>query len=213
MIGMIQCDTQEVTLFADLLPAELGVWMPIPTCETISEKYGFKTYSDKDLDTILSQITPSVIYLNYGTNTDSGVETPTSYLDRRFAYDTNTADLYPALCNSRVIKLPEEIELMRRVCQAGVNSHVQAMKTIKEKTHEWQVSSEYYKVSADLKLNGYAFGPICAAGCNASILHYPTNEQPLKPGDLFLHDAGTAGYGYNSDITRTFPISGYFSEK
>ena len=213
MIGMIKCDTGEFELFADLLPADLGIWMPIDTCETISAKYGVKTYSDKDLDSVLSELNPSLIYLNYGTNTDSGVEKPTSYLDRTFAFETNSADLYPALCNSRAIKMPEEIELMRRVCRTGVNGHIQAMKTVKGKTHEWQINSEYYKVSTDMKLNNLAFTPICGSGNNASILHYPTNERKIEAGDLLLQDAGTCGYGYCSDITRTFPTSGHYSEK
>lgn len=137
MVGMINSDSGEVTLFAELLPAELGLWMPIPTTDTISEKYGFKTFSLEDLTSELARIAPSLIYLNYGTNTDSGVEVPTSYLDRTFDFPTNTTDLYPALCNSRAIKLPEEIEIMRRVSAIGIQGHIAAMKTVKQKTYEW----------------------------------------------------------------------------
>lgn len=62
-------------------------------------------------------------------------------------------------------------------------------------------------------MNNWAYTPICGAGCNASVLHYPVNEKALEDGDLLLHDAGTCGYGYTSDITRTFPVNGRYTDK
>ncbi len=50
------------------------------------------------------------------------------------------------------------------------------------------------------------------AGDNACILHYTENNQSLKKGDLVLIDAGCEWQGYAADITRTFPVSGQFSQ-
>ncbi len=54
--------------------------------------------------------------------------------------------------------------------------------------------------------------PIVAGGNNACILHYQSNDQVLKNGELLLIDSGAEYNYYNSDITRTFPVNGKFSE-
>src|SRR5260221_930077 len=56
-----------------------------------------------------------------------------------------------------------------------------------------------------------ASSPIVAAGANACVLHYVSNDARLAQGDLLLIDAGCELDGYASDITRTFPVSGRFS--
>jgi Xaa-Pro aminopeptidase len=48
-------------------------------------------------------------------------------------------------------------------------------------------------------------------GANACILHYVTNEESLKDGDLLLIDAGGELHNYSSDITTTFPVNGKFN--
>jgi methionine aminopeptidase len=58
----------------------------------------------------------------------------------------------------------------------------------------------------------YAYTPIVAGGANACVLHYIENNEALEDGDLLLIDAGCETEGYASDITRTFPVNGRFSE-
>ena len=53
---------------------------------------------------------------------------------------------------------------------------------------------------------------IVAGGDNATILHYNENDQPLGEGDLLLIDAGAEYDYYTADVTRTFPVSGKFTE-
>jgi Xaa-Pro aminopeptidase len=50
------------------------------------------------------------------------------------------------------------------------------------------------------------------SGANACVLHYVDNRHQLRDGDLVLIDAGCEYAGYASDITRTFPVNGRFSE-
>src|SRR5262249_61649561 len=54
--------------------------------------------------------------------------------------------------------------------------------------------------------------PIVAAGSNACVLHYRANNAELVDGDLVLIDAGCELQMYASDVTRTFPVNGTFSE-
>jgi Xaa-Pro aminopeptidase len=57
---------------------------------------------------------------------------------------------------------------------------------------------------------GPAYATIVGGGRNATVLHYVTNDQPLRDGDLVLIDAGCELEGYASDVTRTYPVGGRF---
>lgn len=59
------------------------------------------------------------------------------------------------------------------------------------------------------KLIDLAFTPISA---NACVIHYTQNDQTLKQNELVLIDAGCEYSHYASDITRTFPVSGKFTD-
>jgi Xaa-Pro aminopeptidase len=58
---------------------------------------------------------------------------------------------------------------------------------------------------------GPAYPSIVASGSNACVLHYVENNCQMQDGQLLLIDAGCAYGYYNSDITRTFPVSGKFT--
>jgi Xaa-Pro aminopeptidase len=56
-----------------------------------------------------------------------------------------------------------------------------------------------------------AYVPVVAGGSNGHTIHYVSNNDVLKNGQLVLVDAGAQYMGYNSDITRTWPINGKFT--
>ncbi|XP_062522745.1 xaa-Pro aminopeptidase 3-like isoform X1 [Corticium candelabrum] len=56
------------------------------------------------------------------------------------------------------------------------------------------------------------YPPVVGAGNRATILHYLVNSHIANDGDLVLMDAGCEYHGYASDITRTWPINGKFTE-
>ena len=58
-----------------------------------------------------------------------------------------------------------------------------------------------------------AYEPIIASGKNACVLHYNTNSEPCRDGDLLLVDVGACYANYNADLTRTYPVSGCFSPR
>jgi len=60
--------------------------------------------------------------------------------------------------------------------------------------------------------SGSSYTSIVGAGGNATVLHYIDNKDQLQDGDLLLVDAGAEYRGYASDITRTFPINGKFTQ-
>ncbi len=59
---------------------------------------------------------------------------------------------------------------------------------------------------------GPSYPSIVGAGNNATILHYHANNCKINNGDLVLVDAGCEYKGYASDITRTYPTNGKFSD-
>jgi len=73
----------------------------------------------------------------------------------------------------------------------------------------------YAKFDFECRMRGsqmMAYVPVVAGGSNALTMHYVNNDQPLKDGDLLLMDAGGEFNGYASDITRTWPVNGKFTQ-
>lgn len=64
-----------------------------------------------------------------------------------------------------------------------------------------------------LGADGLAYVPVVAGASRGLVLHYTHNNQKLRPGkDWMLMDAGASYFGYCSDITRSWPLSGKFSD-
>ncbi|WP_217253408.1 aminopeptidase P family protein [Streptomyces sp. AC602_WCS936] len=65
------------------------------------------------------------------------------------------------------------------------------------------------------RLDGYGLGfeTIAAAGAHACVLHWMSNDGPVRDGDLLLLDAGVeADTFYTGDVTRTLPVGGRFTD-
>jgi Xaa-Pro aminopeptidase len=112
----------------------------------------------------------------------------------------------------RLHKTPEEVELMQRSATIAAEAHILAMQSIKPGMNEFQVESLMEAYMRDKGASGVAYNSIIGGGINACILHYVENNCPLQDGDLILIDAGAEYKGYASDITRTFPVNGRFTE-
>jgi Xaa-Pro aminopeptidase len=112
----------------------------------------------------------------------------------------------------RLIKTSEEIDVMRRAAQISANAHRHAMRMCLPGMMEYEIEAEmtrdFRSIGCD-KMSSYE--PIVAGGENACTLHYVANKSLLISGDLLLIDYACELYGYASDVTRTFPVSGKFS--
>ena len=114
--------------------------------------------------------------------------------------------------NLRLIKSPAEINLMRKTCEIASSAINHTMKTSKPGISEHQIFAE---VDYQCRMNGasfLAYPPVVAGGKNATTIHYINNSQTVHEGEMVLMDAGCEYGGYSSDITRTWPISGTFSD-
>ncbi len=112
----------------------------------------------------------------------------------------------------RLFKSPAELKLMRRAADVSASAHRRAMQYCKPGLYEYQLEAEIVYEFMREGLRYVAYPSIVAGGKNACVLHYTENRDKLKAGELLLIDAGVECDHYASDITRTFPVSGKFSE-
>jgi len=112
----------------------------------------------------------------------------------------------------RLFKSERELDIMRHAGKISAAAHVEAMKLTTPGSAEYQVEAVLESVFRFNGADATAYNSIVAGGNNAVILHYTTNNDGLKDGDLLLIDAACEYQGYASDITRTFPVNGKFSD-
>lgn len=122
------------------------------------------------------------------------------------------ADPERALHFMRVIKSPAEIELMKETCYIGAQSIHMAMACTKPGISEHLVNAVLDYAGRQAGAEHHAFPPVVAGGARATHIHYITNNQILTEKDLLLVDSGTQRWLYNSDISRTWPVSGKFNK-
>lgn len=112
----------------------------------------------------------------------------------------------------RLFKNEAEVELMRRAAEVSHKAHTAAMAATAPGVNEAAIDALINYEFGRQGGTGAAYNNIVAGGDNACILHYVENDQPLVEGDLLLIDAGCEWDFYASDVTRTFPVSGRFTE-
>ena len=112
----------------------------------------------------------------------------------------------------RLIKTEEEIALMQRSADIASEAHREAMKAARAGMKEYELEALVEYIFRRNGANAPAYGSIVGGGANATILHYVNNDAELRDGDLLLIDAGAEFEGFASDITRTFPVNGKFTD-
>ena len=113
---------------------------------------------------------------------------------------------------ARTVKQQAEIEQMQKAIAITNKGILNILDNMKE-AYEYQLESYFDQAIKYHGATGYAFPTIAASGKNACCLHYMANENLAKDGDLILFDLGSSYNMYCSDISRTFPVSGKFSER
>ena len=121
--------------------------------------------------------------------------------------------LAPVLNELRLIKEPEEIELMRKSCEITREAFMKVLGHVKPGVMEYEIEAEITCEYLKRGTNGHAFQPIVASGINACVLHYIKNNHKCKNGDLVLLDFGSEYANYAADCSRTLPVNGKFSRR
>ncbi|MGZ8939758.1 MAG: aminopeptidase P family protein [Limisphaerales bacterium] len=112
----------------------------------------------------------------------------------------------------RVQKNELEVELISRASQITKQGFERVVRMVKPGVSETQVEAEF---AYEFIRNGgrFAYTPIIASGKNSNVLHYITNDQICRKGDLLLLDVAANYANYNADMTRTIPVSGKYTRR
>ena len=119
----------------------------------------------------------------------------------------------PILNALRMIKSPDEVDITQHACDITAKAFRRCLETVKPEMWEYEVQAEIEYIFKRHNATGHAYAPIIASGKNACCLHYSTNQSQLHDGDLILFDIGCEYMNYSSDLSRTIPINGKFTER
>ncbi|MBM3395856.1 MAG: Xaa-Pro aminopeptidase [Betaproteobacteria bacterium] len=178
-----------------------------------------EAYSVKQLDEKLPELlgNQSVLYCHMGERPDwdaklvGWLNTVRAQVRSGIAAPANLHDVHQLLDEMRLHKDGKEVATMRRAAQISAGAHCRAMRATRPGCFEYEIEAELLHEFRRHGSQAPAYTSIVAAGGNACVLHYVSNNAQMKDGDLLLIDAGCELDGYASDITRTFPVNGKFS--
>jgi Xaa-Pro aminopeptidase len=113
----------------------------------------------------------------------------------------------------RAIKTPLEIEVVQQAVDITHRTFERLLRFIKPGVMEYEIEAEIFHSFLSQRSAGPAYGSIIASGDRARTLHYVSNNQECKDGELILMDFGAEYGGYNADLTRTVPVNGKFTKR
>jgi Xaa-Pro aminopeptidase len=112
----------------------------------------------------------------------------------------------------RLVKDAHEIDTMRRAAAITAEAHQAAMDLATDGRREFEIDAAMRQVFRRGGAERPAYTPIVGSGPNATVLHYRAGERAMSAGELLLIDAGCEYRYYASDVTRTYPVAGRFSD-
>jgi len=224
---LILCPDHPTERFREILfirhaSKELEIWQGHKyTKQEATETSGIKTIMWEDQfekvfnDMVLAN---ENIYLNLNENVRFSSEVP--YREMRFVEHIKGLfplhkyhRLAPAITASRLVKEPEEIELIKNAIEITKQAYHRILKFIKPGVMEYEIEAEITHEFLMRRASGHAYPPIIASGAGACVLHYVNNNQECISGDLILIDFGAEYANYNADCTRVIPVNGNFTNR
>lgn len=191
------------------------------TKERAFEVSGIKTvHWLKDFKKTLFEIMTycDTMYINTNEHYRSAVETETR--EDRFVkwwkekYPAHqVAKSNPILQRLRSVKEQEEIDLIQHASNITEKGFRRLMGFVKPGVMEYEIEAELLHEFVRNRSKGFAYTPIVASGKNANVLHYIQNNRECKAGDLLLLDVAAEYANYSSDLSRTIPVSGRYTER
>lgn len=113
----------------------------------------------------------------------------------------------------RAIKTSLEVEVMQQAVDITEKAFRRLLQFIKPGVFEYEIEAEIYHEFLRNRATGPAYSSIIASGDRARTLHYISNNQECKDGELILMDFGAEYGGYCADLTRTIPVNGKFTDR
>ena len=113
----------------------------------------------------------------------------------------------------RSIKSQIEIDLMQTACNITKLGVERLLSFVKPGVMEYEIEAELIHEFLRNRSQGFAYTPIVASGANACVLHYIQNNGECKNGEVILLDVGAEYANYASDLTRSIPVSGRYTDR
>jgi Xaa-Pro aminopeptidase len=191
------------------------------TKEAALKTSGIKTvYWLQDMEKIMFEIMTQcdTLYINTNEHYRASVETETredrftKWLKEKYPAHAVTKS-NPILQRLRSVKDQIEIDLIQEACNITEKGFRRILDFVKPNVWEYEIEAEFMHEFLCNRSKKFAYTPIIASGKNANVLHYIENNQQCKAGDLILIDVGAEYANYSSDMTRTIPVSGKFTDR
>jgi Xaa-Pro aminopeptidase len=158
------------------------------------------------------------VYLNTNEHYRSVIEVETR--DARFidwckkTYPMHTYKrAAPIMGELRAIKSEIEVMLMQKACDLTEKGFRRLLKFVEPGVWEYEIEAE---LAHEFIRHGAGFAgyePIIAAGKNSCVLHYNINDKQCHDGDILLMDFAAGYANYQSDLTRTIPVNGKYTQR
>ncbi len=212
----------EETLFIEKSDPVMEKWVGKTVSKEEAEKIsGIKkvVYLDsfeKTMSNILFTENVKHLYLDLERREWNGTETKTlafaKHVREQYPHVT-IGNVYPNICELRVFKTEEEIEIMKEAIAVTKDGIYNVLKHAKADIMEYELEAQFDFTLKSSGIKHHAFNTILASGKNATVLHYEDNDAQIQNGDLVLLDLGAQKDYYNADISYTFPANGTFSSR
>lgn len=124
-----------------------------------------------------------------------------------------TVDVAGIIGDMRRVKTHEELDAMRRASQSGALAMAEAIRSTRPGLGEWELEALMSWIQKRNGAAGYAYAAIVGSALNACTLHYVSNDKRMQDGEVVLLDYGPEVDHYTTDITRSWPVNGKFSER
>ena len=189
--------------------------------EQAFETAGIKTvYWLDQFDRIFKQMMAEVDHVYLNTNEHLRADTTVETREDRFIKKVKLE--YPAhsvrrsapiMHQIRSRKLPIEIDLMQKACDITKLGIERILGFVKPGVMEYEIEAELMHEFLRNRSRGFAYTPIIASGASACVLHYIENNAQCMAGDVILLDVGAEYANYASDLTRSIPVSGRYTDR
>ncbi len=121
-------------------------------------------------------------------------------------------DAAPIFAAARRVKSRRELDLLQHAVEITAEAFQRSYAVAVPGTWEYEIQAQFEFTF--LRRNAHWGYPcIVASGVNATTLHYQTNKDRMKAGDLLLMDDAAEFDGYSVDVTRTIPVSGKYTRE
>src|SRR5574343_2068933 len=142
---LIEVETGLVHVFVSNFDEILKIFLQPFTPDMVINDYGYKAYYRDRLGDVLASLKPGLILVNKGLNTDSKIDIPISYFNpSEFnSYKVDEDKLYPVFVKCRSVKIPEEVEVMKRIIRASSEAHVKVMQNCRSNIYEYSLAGYF----------------------------------------------------------------------